>query len=133
MRVPVVRSSLRAPKKKAKTSKQVETAGRGGSFFDKFLHTQKQRTLASADFGQGLMAAAATVRSAGGRATRGKELEPWLVDAPNTVCRERQARCAAALLNAVVDRRSQLLSVPGSHSLLAHVHVWLCVTDAALE
>jgi hypothetical protein len=79
--------SLRAPKKKPKTSKQAENAVRGGNFFDTFLPKQQKRTLASVANGQSLKSAAATAtaRNASDRVSRGKVLEAWLVDTPNTV------------------------------------------------
>lgn len=89
------------------------------------------------------MAAAATVRSVGGRAARGKELEAWLVDAPNTVRREQQLD-AQLLFSTPLWTAGASCTLFPSHRVcssqlnsctlfLPHIVVWLCVTDAALE
>lgn len=86
-------SSLRPPKK-AKKSKSAVSADKRGTFFDTLVKRQKARAFANAAFGQSLKAAAAatSARSAASRGAPGKELEAWLVDAPNTVGSVHQAQ-----------------------------------------
>lgn len=102
--------SLRAPKK-PKTSKRVENTVRGRNFFDTFLPEQKKRTLASVAIGQSLKAAAATAaaKNSSARVSRGKVLEAWLVDAPNSVGLLPRPSYSIALLDSRATSRHRVI------------------------